>query len=327
MKKNHRYIIADHIKAICFLISDGVRPMGKQQGYILRRLMRRMFSSSLSLGIDILNKKFYVDLVKSVVSVYEEVYVDLKNDQGLMVDLLMVEAVKYSKAIERGNKEWSKIFEGVQDIDYAKNIFDLYQTHGVPLELSYDILKKHGVGVDVENVEKMIQEHQKNSKDNSGKQFKSGLAEDNNKTIRLHTATHLLHQSLREMFGEDIKQKGSAITSEKARFDFSFERRLLEDEIVELTEKVQAKINTNYKVTKKEMSEQEARNLGAIGLFGEKYGDSVTVYSIGEDEGEVLSREFCGGPHVKNTSQIGYFKIIKQKSVGSGVKRLEFDVV
>ncbi|NJK71099.1 MAG: hypothetical protein HC932_02460 [Thermales bacterium] len=120
MKKNHRYIIADHIKAICFLISDGVRPMGKQQGYILRRLMRRMFSSSLSLGIDILNKKFYVDLVKSVVSVYEEVYVDLKNDQGLMVDLLMVEAVKYSKAIERGNKEWSKIFEGVQDIDYAK---------------------------------------------------------------------------------------------------------------------------------------------------------------------------------------------------------------
>ncbi|NJK71100.1 MAG: hypothetical protein HC932_02465 [Thermales bacterium] len=173
----------------------------------------------------------------------------------------------------------------------------------------------------------MIQEHQKNYQDNSGKQFKSGLAEDNNKTIRLHTATHLLHQSLREMFGEDIKQKGSAITSEKARFDFSFERRLLEDEIVELTEKVQAKINTNYKVTKKEMSEQEARNLGAIGLFGEKYGDSVTVYSIGEDEGEVLSREFCGGPHVKNTSQIGYFKIIKQKSVGSGVKRLEFDVV
>lgn len=208
----------------------------------------------------------------------------------------------------------------------AEKAWDLYQTHGVPFEVSEDILESHNLKLDQQLLDKLIHQHQELSKNTSTDQFKSGLLGNTSQTRKLHTTTHLLHQVLREMFGPEVKQKGSAITDEKARFDFTLDRRLEDGEIAQLEQKIQALIDKNLHMTKIETSEQEARKLGAIGLFGEKYGQTVTVYSLQDDSGNAFSREFCGGPHVDNTSEIGKFKILKQKSIGSGLKRLEFNV-
>jgi alanyl-tRNA synthetase len=208
----------------------------------------------------------------------------------------------------------------------AQTAWDLYQTHGVPFEVSEDILEAKGLSLDKDFLEKLINDHQELSRTTSAGQFKSGLGGDTAKTRRLHTVTHILHKVLRDMFGSDVKQKGSAITDQKARFDFTFDRRLTDEELEQLESKIQEVIDKQLTMTKAEMTEKEARELGAIGLFGEKYGDVVTVYSLVDESGEVYSREFCGGPHVQNTSEIGKFKVIKQKSVGSGLKRIEYDL-
>lgn len=212
-------------------------------------------------------------------------------------------------------------------VELAEKTWDLYQTHGVPFEVSEDIIRSHGLELDTQYLNKLIEEHQSLSRTTSAGQFKSGLGGDSEKTRKLHTVTHILHQVLRSMFGENTKQMGSAITDDKARFDFSVEESLTEAQIAEVKEKVQAIINQNLKMQKQEMSPNEAKELGAIGLFGEKYGDKVTVYTLQDDSSKVYSREFCGGPHVDNTSEIGKFEIIKQKSLGQGLKRLVFDVV
>ena len=324
----HAYIIADHMRAALFLIADGVKPSGKQQGYILRRLIRRSLSSCLALGIDITDKNFYQELIDQNAQTYAESYPELQESKDFAMTLLLAESTKYNKAMARGHKEWEKVFTKQGDITASKAAqitFDLYQTHGVPLELSQDILKEKGLEIEYAALEAHIKQHQESSKEDAKGEFKGGLAEQNELTTRLHTATHLLHHNLRLMFGEDVKQMGSAIKPEKARFDFSFERRLSEEEISELTSKVQSSIDAAIPVRKEQMSTDKARSLGAIGLFGEKYGDQVTVYTI-ENNGQVYSREFCGGPHVENTKEIGTFEIIKQKSVGQGVKRIEFKV-
>jgi alanyl-tRNA synthetase len=208
----------------------------------------------------------------------------------------------------------------------AEKTWDLYQTHGVPLEVSEDILEARGLQLDKNLLEKLIEEHQNLSRTTSSGQFKSGLGQDTNKTRALHTSTHILHKVLRDLLGDGVKQMGSAITDEKARFDFSFDRRLEDSEITQIQEKAQAIIDLKLSMNKREMPQLEAKESGAIGLFGEKYGDIVSVYSLEDAQGKVYSREFCGGPHVTNTSEIGKFKILKQKSVGQGVKRIEFDV-
>ncbi|MEI6729482.1 MAG: hypothetical protein WCK98_07635 [bacterium] len=208
----------------------------------------------------------------------------------------------------------------------AEKTWDLYQTHGVPLEVSEDILEARGLELDKDYLEKLITEHQTLSRSTSAGQFKSGLGQDTNKTRALHTSTHILHKVLRDLLGDGVKQMGSAITDEKARFDFSFDRRLEDAEIAQIQEKAQAIIDLKLNMNKREMPQLEAKESGAIGLFGEKYGDIVSVYSLEDDQGNLFSREFCGGPHITNTSEIGKFKILKQKSVGQGVKRIEFDV-
>ena len=208
----------------------------------------------------------------------------------------------------------------------AEKTWDLYQTHGVPLEVSEDILEARGLELDKDYLEKLITEHQTLSRSTSAGQFKSGLGQDTNKTRALHTSTHILHKVLRDQLGDGVKQMGSAITDEKARFDFSFDRRLEDAEIAQIQEKAQAIIDLKLNMNKREMPQADAKESGAIGLFGEKYGDIVSVYSLEDAEGNLYSREFCGGPHITNTSEIGKFKILKQKSVGQGVKRIEFDV-
>jgi alanyl-tRNA synthetase len=333
MNKNHSYIISDHIRAACFLIGDGVKPAGKQQGYVLRRLIRRSLSSSLALGIDISNQQYFVDLVDSIADIYSGVYDEIGDSKDLIIAILGQESQKYLKAISVGEKEWQKVIAQKKPTDYfdsqliSEKIFDLYQSHGVPMELSEDILEKNNITFDIFKLNELIHGHQNLSQEASKVQFKSGLGEQNEKTTRLHTTTHLLHKVLRDTFGESVKQMGSAITSEKARFDFTKDDRITDEELLQIQLKIQSIIDRKMVVDKREMTEMEARELGAIGLFGEKYGKLVTVYSVQDINGKAFSREFCGGPHVKNTQEIGKFVILRQKSVGQGLKRLEFDVI
>jgi len=208
----------------------------------------------------------------------------------------------------------------------AQKAWDLYQTHGVPFEVSEDILEQNELKLDQDFLNKLIEEHQSLSRTTSAGQFKSGLGEQTDKTKKLHTATHILHGVLRKFFGDETKQMGSAITNEKARIDFSLDRSFTPQELDQIEAEVQNLVDLKLHMNKIETTEKEAREMGAIGLFGEKYGDKVSVYSLQDEIGKVYSREFCGGPHVTNSSEIGKFKILKQKSVGQGIRRLEFDV-
>ncbi|MEM1311914.1 MAG: alanine--tRNA ligase-related protein [Patescibacteria group bacterium] len=326
---NDYYIIADHIKAACFIIASGVEPSGKQRGYILRRLIRRSFSASLRLDIDISNPQYFEELVESVITIYQGVYNEVEDNKIKILEVLNTEASKYQKSILVGEKEWRKILdkESLNNTALAQKTWDLYQTHGVPIEASEGIILNRDLNYDHNYLNKLIKDHQKLSQTKSAGQFKSGLGEDNQKTRKLHTVTHILHTVLISIYGKQIKQKGSAITSQKARFDFTLDSKIEPQDMEQIEKQVQKIIDLNLNMTKQEMTEPEARELGAIGLFGEKYGERVTVYSLKDSSDQVYSREFCGGPHIENTKQIGSFKILKQKSVGQGLRRLEFDVI
>jgi alanyl-tRNA synthetase len=208
----------------------------------------------------------------------------------------------------------------------AKLTFDLYQTHGVPLEVSEDIIEKKGLVLDRIELTNLIEGHQKLSQETSAGQFKSGVGSNTLKAQAMHTTTHILHKVLRDIFGSEVKQMGSAILDDKARFDINVNaNELTEDKIQQISSEVQSIIDKHLAMTKAEMTEQEARNIGAIGLFGEKYGEKVTVYTLGNDQ-EIFSREFCGGPHINNTKEISKFEILKKKSIGNGLTRIEFDI-
>jgi alanyl-tRNA synthetase len=210
----------------------------------------------------------------------------------------------------------------------AEKTWDLYQTFGVPIEVSEDILASKGLKLNQDLLQELIESHQKNSKSESAVQFKSGVASGGDKTKALHTLTHVLHQVLRDTFGIDVRQIGSAITDQKARFDSTIEAsKITSEKIAELEIKVNEIISKKLKMEKIETTPENARDLGAIGLFGEKYGEIVSIYTLQDENGTVYSREFCGGPHVKNTDQIGKFVILKKKSIGNGQTRLEFDLI
>ena len=329
MTKNNSYIIADHIRTACFCIADGVLPGGKQRAYILRRLVRRSLSCSIKMGIDIGQINYFKELVDTVISIYKGAYDELDNNRDIIIQTLFGEAQKYQKAIVIGQKEWQKLFKNITSFDSQKTAeisWNLYQSAGVPFEISESMCEKNNLDFDFGLVEKLQIQHQNLSRTTSAGQFKSGLGENNGKTTRLHTATHILHQVLREIFGESVQQKGSAITNEKARFDFTLDHKI-EDKDLELIKlKIQNLIDKNLHMKNIETTEIEARAMGAIGLFGEKYGERVSVYTLVDDNEKPFSREFCGGPHVNNTKEIGQFSILKEKSVSAGIRRLEFNV-
>ena len=208
----------------------------------------------------------------------------------------------------------------------AEKTWDLYQSHGVPIELSEDILEKNNLQLDRDCLNSLIESHQKLSQSTSAGQFKSGLGENTNKTRQLHTLTHILHQVLRQTFGTNLQQMGSAITDAKARFDFKCDVDLSPEIIQEIQNKVEQILSNKLVMLKTDMTQQEAKDLGAIGLFGEKYGERVTIYTLTDEQQNVISREFCGGPHIDSGDKIGKFSIIKYKSVGQGIKRIEFDI-
>ena len=207
----------------------------------------------------------------------------------------------------------------------SQKVWDLYQTSGVPIEVSLNILEENNLQIDKELLENCIKKHQEMSQSQTG-QFKSGVGSDSNKTRSLHTTTHILHTILRNLFGQQVAQKGSNITDQKARFDFSLDKNLEKSDLELIALEVQKIIDQKLEMTKSEMTEIEARNLGAIGLFGEKYGHIVSVYTLANGN-FIFSREFCGGPHITNTSELGKFTSLKQKSIGQNLRRIEFDLV
>lgn len=306
-------IIADHIKASCFILGDvrGVPPSNKQQGYFVRRLIRRAIVYGRNIGIE----SFSVDLVKEVINIYKEYYPELRDNYDFVVSEIKKEEDKFRKTLDKGLKEFNKI-EG--DVISGKDAFNLYQTYGFPIEITEELAQKIGKMVDMDSFNLEMDRHKKLSQTTSAGMFKGGLADSEELTTRLHTATHILLYSLRSVLGDSVVQKGSNITKERLRFDFSFERKLTDDEISKIEKMVNKIIADDLEVAKTEMPLDDALNSGALASFGERYPDLVTVYSI-----DGLSREVCRGPHVKRTSELGNFKIIKQESSGEGIRRIK----
>jgi alanyl-tRNA synthetase len=306
-------IVADHIKASCFILGDvrGVQPSNKQQGYFVRRLIRRAIVYGGKLGIE----SFGSDLAKEVVNIYKEYYPELVNNYDLIVSEIVKEEEKFRKTLNRGLKEFNKIESGIVS---GKLAFDLYQTYGFPIEITKELAQEKGKKVDLDDFNLEMNKHKGLSQTASAGMFKGGLADSSESTTRLHTATHILLYSLRNILGDSVVQKGSNITKERLRFDFSFTRKPTEEELKRIENMVNEIIADDLEVVKENMPLAEALNSGALSFFGEKYPSVVSVYSIGK-----ISKEICLGPHVKRTSELGKFKIIKEESSGEGVRRIK----
>jgi alanyl-tRNA synthetase len=325
----HKFIIADHIRTASFVINDGVFPAAKGRGYILRRLIRRTLRSSIALGIDTTNPDYFTSLVSEVSSIYKDVYNFDIETKTRIVEICMQESVKYQKAIKTGEKEWQKIIPRLDKKNIEENVWNLYQSHGVPLELSESILEANGFSVNNTKLLNFIEKHQEISNTIEKGDFKSGLISDSPKTVAMHTVTHIIHSILRELYGngvgDEVRQMGSSITDQKARFDFSCSDKILLNP-EDISCKVNEVVNKNLIMSMEETTPEKAKLEGAIGLFGEKYGSKVTVYTLSDQTGKVYSKEFCTGPHIDNTKNISKVNILKVKSLGAGVKRIEFDI-
>ena len=305
-------IIADHIKASVFIIVDGIVPGNKEQGYILRRLIRRAVRYGKELEI----KNFTNQVAEIVFEIYEN-YLELKKNKIRSLEELKKEEQKFNQTLEKGLNEFNKLTKNKKELN-GKDAFLLYQSYGFPLEMIEEESKKNKIKFSKKEFENEFQQHQELSQTASAGKFKSGLADTSEKTTKLHTATHLLNEALRKILGPEVKQRGSNITSERLRFDFTFDRKLTSEEIEKIEDLVNKKIKENIKVAREEMPLKKALESGAQGEFGAKYPEKVSVYTIGD-----FSREICTGPHVKNTSELGKFKIIKEESSSAGVRRIK----
>ena len=319
-------LFADHLRSSSFLISDSIRPSNREAGYILRRLLRRMLADNLS--EEILQKG-----VNWVVEKYRETYPSLKSDEILAV--ILEEKKKFEKVINNGLKELGKL-----DRVNIETAFKLYESHGLPFDLIMDFVPEgRREGLSYAAFEERFKKHQEASRAGAEKKFgghglvldtgelKAGSEADLVKVTRLHTATHLLQAALRKVLGDTVSQKGSDITVDRARFDFGFERKLTEEEIKKVEVLVNEKIALALPVKFVKMPLEEAKKTGALFFFKEKYPSEVNVYFVGESLSEAVSAEFCGGPHVKNTSEIGTFKILKDEGVGAGMRRIRVNVL
>jgi alanyl-tRNA synthetase len=303
-------VVADHVRASVFLLADGVTPSNKDRGYILRRLIRRAATYGKKLGID---QPFLDRVREAVVHIYQDIYPELKNPS--IIEELVKEEKKFLQTLSKG----LKILESKPSLS-GKEAFDLFQTYGFPFELIQELGKVN----DEAEFKAELAKHQELSRTASAGQFKGGLASHSEKAVRLHTATHLLDAALRKVLGTEVWQKGSNITDERTRFDFTHNAKLTDQQKQQVEDLVNAWVKADLPVKKEQMTQDQARKLGAIGVFGEKYADTVSVYSIIDPStGEVVSREFCGGPHVERTGLIGAFKIQKEESISAGVRRIK----
>lgn len=309
-------IVADHIRSSVFLAADGVTPANVERGYILRRLIRRAIRHANRLKID---ADFMKDLAKITVKTYGNFYPYLVEFQNSIFEELKQEEAKFKKALKAGIRQFEKIKGEVS----AKVAFDLYQNYGFPIELTSELAKENDQKVDIRGFEKELKEHQELSK-SAGTKTRGGLAVQSQQAAKLHTATHLLHQALRDVLGKHVKQTGSHITEERLRFDFTHQQKLTEHQIRQVKELVQQKIKEDLIVKSETMPKKAADAIGAIGLFTEKYQDLVNIYFMSKTGkiDDAFSKEFCGGPHAQSTGTLGQFKIIKEESAGANIRRI-----
>lgn len=308
-------IIADHIRTATFIIADGIVPSNVDQGYVLRRLIRRAvrFGRIIELKENSLKR-----IAESYIAKYGEVYSGLSEKQDIILRELGLEEERFIKTLEQGMKEFEKVIFYMKNKTLnGKTAFRLYDTFGFPIEITVELAKEKGYDVDVEGYHAAFREHQLKSQAGAEQKFKGGLADNAEETAKLHTATHLMHAALIKVLGGQIKQRGSNITAERLRFDFEYGRPMTEDEISQTEQLVNDAIERKIPVIWREMSVDEALKEGAIGVFTERYGDKVKVYSIGD-----FSKEICGGPHAANTGDLGKFKIMKEQSSSAGVRRI-----
>ena len=311
-------IIADHIRTSVFILGDdaGVVPSNTDRGYILRRLIRRMIRHARKLNIE-LNSDFEVTLAELIINKYSKYYEELSKNKERIIDELTKEKVKFSKTLEKGLKVFEKETANLNKID--KDLaFKLYDTYGFPIELTCELAEEKNMEVDTEGFKEKFKEHQEKSRTASKGMFKGGLAGDSETETKYHTATHLLNAALKITVSEDVHQKGSNINNERMRFDFSCDHKLTPEEIKNTEDLVNKWIKEDLPVSVKEMTKEEAVKIGAEHMFIERYPDVVTVYFVGD-----VSKEICMGPHVKSTSEIGTFKIVKEEASSAGVRRIK----
>ena len=312
-------VVADHIRTSTFIIGDerGVTPSNVDQGYILRRLLRRAIRFGTTIG---LKAGDYSAVAAVVVDKYKDVYPELLAARDKIIFEINEEQARFSRTLENGIKEFEKLCKFLQtDVIPGKSAFRLYDTYGFPLEMTIEMAKERGFTVDVDGFNARFEEHKNLSHAGAEQRFKGGLADTGELTARLHTATHLMHRALKEVLNdENVNQRGSNITPERLRFDFSFGRAMTPEEIKAVEDKVNAAIKADVPVTCEEMTVDEAKAAGAVGLFASKYGEKVKVYTMGE-----FSKEICGGPHAAHTGELGHFKILKEQSSSAGVRRIK----
>ncbi|MEK6890343.1 MAG: alanine--tRNA ligase [Nanoarchaeota archaeon] len=314
-------IVADHIKAAVFILGDqrAIKPSNAGQGYVLRRLIRRAIRYGKILGI---NSNFTHLLIKPILQVYPD-YQELNRNHKFIEQELKAEEEKFNLTLEKGLKEFNKLSNN--KLITGKEAFLLFQSYGFPIEFTQELADEKNIKIDLEEYNKEFHRHQDLSRTSSAGMFKSGLADDSEATRKLHTATHLLNEALRAVLSKDIKQKGSNITPERLRFDFNFPRKLTEQEIKQVENLVNEKIKQSLKMKIEEMPLEDAIKSGAQHEFGTKYPELVSVYTLEDtkDEKGWFSKEFCTGPHVSNTKEIGHFKITKEEAVASGIRRIK----
>ena len=317
-------IIADHIRASVFIITDGIEPSNLDQGYILRRLIRRVIRYANLLGIN--TKDYLSDLVKIIIKNYKDIYPEV-NKPNHIIEVINKEAKKFEQALALGEKEFSKAVNQIknhrQNIISGRLAFKLYESYGLPIEMIEEMAKEENMTVDKKGFNTSFEKHQLLSRKGAEKKFSGGLADHSEIVTRYHTVTHLLHQALRQVLGETVMQKGSNITSERLRFDFTYKDKLTEDEKKKVEKIVNETIKKELPVTMCEMDLKSAKASGALGFFESKYGKIVKVYTVGISDKDYFSREICGGPHVKNTRELGEFQITSEKSSSSGVRRIK----
>ena len=318
-----RRIVAEHLRASMMIIQDGGLPSNVDRGYILRRLIRRMVRHLRKLQINLNELGELIDLN---IDTLKEMYPELHQNSNKIKSVIIEEKDKFEKTLERGEREFNKIVNRMKnegkDTISGQDLFTLYETYGFPPEVTQDLAREAGLKVDTTEFDKLFKEHQEKSRMGSEQKFKGGLAGTGEQEVRYHTATHLLNAALKVILGKDVHQKGSNITPERMRFDFTCDHKLTDDEKKKVEDLVNEWIAQGLDVKCEEMKKDDAIKSGAECMFIEKYPDIVTVYSIGNDK-ETVSKELCGGPHVKNTSELGHFKIKKEEASSAGVRRIK----
>ncbi len=318
-RSNSERIIADHTRAAVFIIADGITPGKVDQGYVLRRLIRRAIREGRKLGLS----DFMPLVAEVVINNFGDVYPELQERRDLILEELQVEEKQFNTTLEHGTREFEKLIGRVpahiaRKVISGKNAFFLYETYGFPIELTVEMARERGFEVDLPGYQAAYEKHQELSRQGAEQKFKGGLADHSEQTARLHTATHLLQAALRKVLGDGVAQRGSNITAERLRFDFSYNDKMTPEEIAEVETLVNEAIQAKIPIDCREMTFQDAQGEGAIGLFGDRYGEKVKVYTMGD-----FSKEVCGGPHAANTGDLGGFKITKEESSSRGVRRIK----